>query len=258
MGSSGIEGQGFGSENSGHSDAGGIAVDGSFILYVADTHNAALRRFTAFGKELPSFGLPHLRPPGSALRDRPGCLDRPHAVAAFDGVIRVACGDHHLRRGVQQFTSEGESLPPLHAFGNPEGEFGAPRGICAGPEGVFVADTLNGVVQRFTLDGRFVNQVDTTLGAHAHSRPIAVQALGDETILIIDQGDQDGLRRLDLAGGAPVPVGLRGVVVDPVGLARDGAGRIYVLDRDGERVLRFDSSLDVCEEVFNLAEYLHQ
>ena len=33
---------------------------------------------------------------------------------------------------------------------------------------------------------------------------------------------------------------------------------INVLDRDGERVLRFDSSLDVCEEVFNLAEYLHQ
>ena len=248
----------FGGDDGAHADAGGVAVDDNFILYVADTHNEVLRRFTAFGKELPSFGSPHVRPPGSTLRDRPGSLERPHAVAAHEGVIRIVCGEHPLRRGVQQFTTEGELLPPLQAFGSPQGEFGAPRGICAGADGIFVADTLHGVVQRFTPDGRYVCQVNTAPSTHAISRPVAVQSLGDGTILVIDQGDQDGLRRLDIRGGSPVPVALAGVVVDPVGLARDESGRIYVLDRDGERVLKLDVALSGCEEVLDVAEFLHQ
>ncbi|MCA8957304.1 MAG: NHL repeat-containing protein [Planctomycetes bacterium] len=247
----------FGDGADGYADAGGVAIDESFTIYVADTHGERVRRFTAFGKALSSFGQPHRRAPGAVSRDRTGFLDRPHAVAEHDEVVYVACGDQHLRRGVQRFSYTGEVLSPLHAFGDPEARFGAPRGMCAGPGGIFVADTLNGVVQRFTSAGRFVHEFATARGVGGISRPIAVQDLGDGTVLVVDQGDQPGLYRVDLNGRVVEALsGTRGIV-DAVDLARDDAGRVYVLDRDGERVQRLHPDLTPDTEVLDLAEYLH-
>ena len=225
------------------------------LLLVADTHNARVRRFTAFGRELAGAGGVHTRAAGAARRDRIGFLDRPHAVATLGDVVLVACGDQHLRRGVQRFTLEGESLPPLHSFGDPEGEFGGPRGLCATEDGIFVADTLNGIVQRFTDGGRFVNEIATA--ASGVSRPIAVQSLGDGTLLVVDEGDEPGLRRYEVSGKPLGPVPGADQVVDPVALTRDDAGRIYVLDRDGERVQRLHPDLTLDTQIFDLAEYLH-
>lgn len=254
--------RGFGTD---YADAGGVAIDRNFILCVADARNDAVRRFTAFGRELPAFGAPHERPPGAKGRDRTGSLSRPNAVAAFDGILYVACGEQHLRRGVQRFTCTGEVLPPLAAFGDAAGEFGAPRGIAAGPQGIFVADTLNGVVQRFTRTGRYVNEIVTGPGPGTGtgrtrgrtSRPIAVQPLGDDTLLVVDEGDERGLWRFELSGRPLGRVDLDGVLVDPVGIARDDEGRLYVLDRDGERVVRLAADLSCETDILDLREYLH-
>ena len=241
----------------GYADAGGVAVDHNFILYVADAYNEVVRRFTAFGKALPSLGLDHVRSPGSVRRDRPGYLDRPHAVASHGDEVFVACGDKPMRRGVQRFSLAGELLDPLLAFGDPEGEFAAPRGVCAGPEGVFVADTLHGLVQRFTLEGRYVNHIPTAVHASSVSRPVAVQALDDGTILVIDQGDDGGLRQFEASGKFLRRVVSVDPISDPVGLTRDDDGRVYVLDRDGERVLRLHPDLRHDTQILDLAEYLH-
>jgi hypothetical protein len=242
----------------GHADARGVAIDRDFTLYVADAHNEVVRRFTAFGKTLENLGAAHQRAPGAASRDRTGYLDRPHAVAALDDHVLVACGDQHLRRGVQRFGVDGQSLPPLLAFGDPEAEFGAPRGLCAGDDGVFVADTLNGVVQRFTREGRFVNEIATAVPGSARSRPVAVQSLQDGTILIIDLGDDPGMRRFEVGGKLIATLSVADEVVDPVALARDDDGRVYVLDRDGERVQRLHEDLRHDAQILDLAEYLHE
>ena len=240
-----------------YSDAGGVAIDASFTIYVADTHGDLVRRFTAFGKELEPLGKPDLRPPGAASRDRRGSLSRPNAVAAHLGNILVACGDQPLRRGVQRFGADGFAETPLSAFGDPEREFGAPRGVSAGPDGVFIADTLNGVVQRFTSDYRFVNAIPTARQMDSVGRPIAVQVLPDQTVLVVDQGDQPGLRRYDFNGHLVESVAPNDALEDPVGLALDDEDRIYVLDRDGERVLRLRSNLTVDMQVLDLKEYLY-
>lgn len=241
----------------GYSDAGGVAIDESFTIHVADTQSDLVRRFTAFGKELDPLGKPHHRPPGAAGRDRRGSLCRPHAVAEHLGSILVACGDQYLRRGVQRFGKDGLVESPLCSFGDVEGEFGAPRGLSAGPEGIFVADTLNGVVQRFTSDYRFVNAISTAPAEGKIGRPIAVQALGEDSLLVVDQGDQPGLRHYDFSGQLVGAVAAGDELVDPVDLTRDDEGRIYVLDRDGERVLRLLPDLSVDVQVLDLAEYLH-
>ena len=152
---------------------------------------------------------------------------------------------------------DGAILPPLQAFGNPEGEFGAPRGLCAGPGGVFVADTINGIVQRFTAAGRFVNVFDTARNPGEYSRPIAVQDLGDGTVVVADYGDRVGLRRFEVSGKFLGDVPSAEQVVDPVALSCDEEGRMYVLDRDGERVQRLHADLTYDEQILDLAEYLH-
>lgn len=243
----------YGDAEEGYADAAGVAVDDTFTIYVADARNDRLRRFTAFGKELPSFGEPHQRPPGSVGRDRRGSLSRPHDVAVAFGQVYVACGDQHLRRGVQRFSTHGEVLPPLYAFGDAESEFGGPRGIYAGSEGIFVADTLNGVVQRFTAAGRFVQEIATARRSGGMSRPIAVLPSGEKGILVVDEGDQQGCFHLDFSGR------LRGEIpglVDPLALAQDDQGRIYVLHHSGERVLRLHPDLSEDRAILDLREYL--
>jgi hypothetical protein len=102
----------------GFADAAGVAVDATFSIFVADTRNDAVRRFTAFGREVLRFGRPSERGPGAAARDRLGVLDRPRAVAVRANQLWVAGGDRKLVRGVQRFDiATGEPLGFVRCFG---------------------------------------------------------------------------------------------------------------------------------------------
>ncbi len=241
-----------------YADAGGVAMAEDHTIYVADTRNDIVRSFSVFGKAVGTLGEPHQRPPGARSRDRQGVLDRPRAVACHDGLVWVACGERWLRCGVQRFRRDGEVLKPLRAFGEPQKRFGAPRGLCVGDFGVFVADTLHGVVQRFTAAGRFVSEIKTGRSENEVSRPVAVQVLADGDILVADQGDVCGLKHFDVNGQLVAePLGRDPRLQDPVDLARDRRGRIYVLDKDGERVQRLHEDLTYDTLILDLAEYLH-
>jgi sugar lactone lactonase YvrE len=239
----------------GYADAGGVAMTADFAIYVADTRNDQVRVFTPFGIEVGRLGLPHDAPPGAARRDRPGVLDRPRAVAVHADVAYVACGEHELRRGVQRFTRDGGVLEPLRAFGDVEGSFGAPRGVHADVHGVLVADTLHGAVQRFDARGRFVGHFSTARAPGTASRPVAVVRLPDGDVLVADQGDMHGLARFSVHGEARAEVEMEVELIDPVDLACDERGRVYVLDRDGERVHRLLPDLRVERLVVDLAEF---
>ncbi len=234
-------------------------MDAHWGIFVVDTANDLLRHFSPFGKELESFGRPAHSQESGAKRDRAGVLNRPRAVAVHQNMIYVACGEQRLRRGVQRFSTDGRSHRPLSAFGNPEARYGAPRGICADDNGILVADTLNCLLHRFTVDGRFVQTVNTAQDENEVSRPVAVQFLQDGTVLLADQGDRAGLKHLDWDGRVLTPqASLMPELRDPVGLAKDEVGRIYVLDRDGERVQRLHPDLSHDTLILDLREYLHE
>jgi hypothetical protein len=170
--------------------------------------------------------------------------------------VFVACGERWLVRGVQCFRRDGGLLPPLRSFGEADGRFGAPRGIAATRAGVFVADTLHGVVQRFRLHGPYVGRVITARTPEEVSRPVAVVPIRDgEELLVVDSGDEPGVRRFSIDGRVlpfDPPAGL--VLEEPSGLAVDEAGRVYLLDRHGERVQRLRADLSFEKVVIDLAE----
>ena len=242
----------FGPLDGGYADAGGVAMTPDFTILVPDTRNDVVRRFTAFGKEIGTLGTVPDRAPGAASRDRTGVLDRPRAVAVAGALIFVACGERALRRGVQRFRKDGTVMQPLRAFGEAEQLFGAPRGVYADMQGVLVADTLHGAVQRFDSAGRFIGHFETSVAPGTTSRPVALVRLNDGDILVADQGDRCELARFAPDGQSrPMPAL---DLEEPTGLARDDKGRIYVLDRDGERVQRLMPDLRMESQIVNVAE----
>jgi hypothetical protein len=245
----------YGQEN-GYADAGGVAMAPDFSLYVADTRNDLVRWFTPFGVEIGRLGATSDRGPGAARRDQTGILDRPRSVAIHDSTVYVACGEQELRRGVQRFRRDGSVLEPLRAFGEVEGMFGAPQGLFADDLGIVVADTLHGLLQRFGPDGRFIGQVSTATPQGPSSRPVAVVRLADGDLLVADRGDQRGLARFSV-DGEPRRWKCDAEFDGPIDLARDRKDRIYVLDRDGERVQRLHSGLGFDTLIVDVAEIQH-
>lgn len=234
-------------------DAAAVALDTNFAVFVADTRNDLVRRFTALGREVGQFGRAVDRGPGAVERDRVGTLDRPRAVAVHDGQLWVAGGDRKLIRGLQRFDiATGEALGYVRSLGEEDRRYGAPRGLCVDAEGVLLADTLHGLVQRFTADARFVGFVRTAADPADTSRPVAVLRLAGGDLLVADQGDRGGVFRVGLAGERRA--GPDGRFEDPTALARDGRGNIYVLDRHGERVHRLAPDLRYLGVVVDLAE----
>ncbi len=240
---------------SGYSDAAGVAMDERYHLFVADPQNDRVCEFSAFGRLVREYGE---RSPerGDAGRDRVGVLDRPHAVAVRGDLLYVACGEQPRRRGVQRFTRQGTVLKPLPCGGDPDATFGAPRGLWADADGVLVADTLRGAIQRFRGDGTFLRELPCARGGGL-ARPIAVLRLPDGGVLFVDRGDDAGLRALDAAGDPrALPSELASRIDEPIGLAADRQGRLYVLDRLGERVQRFARDFVFESVVIDLAEHL--
>lgn len=239
----------------GWSDAAGVAIDEHFHLFVADPHAGRVRHFSAFGRHLGDLG--DAAPSGGdAARDRPGVLDRPWAVALAGDVVLVAGGDRPRRCSVQRFERSGGVLRPLRSGGEADATFGAPRAIWADADGVLVADTLHGRIQRFRADGTFVAHVPLG-GGGAVSRPVALLRQANGVVLVADRGDAPGVRAFTEHGvPSAAAEDLRLRVDDALAFAADEHGRVYVLDRGGERVVRFGEDLAFDAVLVDLAEHL--
>ncbi len=78
-------------------------------------------------------------------------------------------------------------------------------------------------------------------------------------MLVVDHGDERGLRLFSISGEPLAgPADLEANVEQPLAVVTDDGGRIYVLDREGERVQRFGPDLTYEGVIVDLAEVLQE
>jgi DNA-binding beta-propeller fold protein YncE len=182
--------------------------------------------------------------------DAPGLFQLPRGIAAAqNGTVYVADTFNHR---IQHFDAAGKLLKTWGSFSGPDagtaenGTFNEPWGVAVGPDGsVYVADTWNFRIQKFTADGEFL----TAWGVFTNNedgyqlfgpREVAVDSQG--RVFVADTGnkritvyDSDGvfLQSIGWAGYGP------GELDEPVGLAITPDGRLFVADAWNRRVQVF-------------------
>jgi DNA-binding beta-propeller fold protein YncE len=119
-----------------------IQVDARGDVYVCDTANHRIQRFTAGGLFRGVIG---------EAGSEPGELKYPYDfVLAPDGSMLVC---EYGNNRISRFSADGSFVASLGGPGRDPGRFNSPRGITVSPDGlVFVADTDNHRVQRFPLE----------------------------------------------------------------------------------------------------------
>ncbi len=211
-----------------------VAADGS--VYVADTNNNRIQKFTANGTFLFEWG---------SLGTAPGEFDAPHGIALSpSGDVYVA--EHGATPRIQRFTPDGVYLGEWGSFGVGPGEFQHPHGIAIDASGdVYVACNWQLRVQKFSADGTFLFTWGTPgLGDGEFQGPngVAVDANGD--VFVADSSHR--IQKFTSAGHFLLSWGSEGTgdgqFLFPRGIATDSAGNLLVVDRDNHRLQMFDGS----------------
>jgi DNA-binding beta-propeller fold protein YncE len=183
----------------------------------------------------------------------PGQFNTPHDIAvASDGSLYVADSGNHR---IQHLSPSGEVLNGWGTYANsaagdaPGGTFNEPWGVALAPDGsaVYVADTWNHRVQKFTADGQFVSQWGYFGTAEAPEafwgpRDITVDAqgrvyvtdTGNKRIVVFD-GDGQFLAQFGSAGFDP------GQFDEPMGVGVDADNRLFVADTWNQRMQVFEN-----------------
>lgn len=125
-----------------------VEMDGAGNLYVADSLNDRVQKFTADGRFIDKWGR---RGVGNGHFHWPMGL-----TAGTDGDIYVSDTFNHR---IQRFTAAGQYVAQWGERGAANGQFESPVGIATGQGGtLFVADMENDRVQKFTAAGRFLTK----------------------------------------------------------------------------------------------------
>ena len=221
-----------------------VAPDGA--IYVADTWNHRIRKFSAEGNPIATWGVSGQYGPGDA--DGQSAFYGPRGIAVGpEGRVYVA--DTGNKR-VQVFEPNGQFAFQWGGGGVREGYLDEPVGIAFAPdgvppyaEGVYVADTWNRRVQVFDKDGVFLRQwpiAGWDAGLPDEKPYLAVD--GNGYVYVTDPGHYrvlvfDGLGNYVLSFGQYGPDGSAFTL--PMGIAVGEDGSIYVTDARSNQVFVF-------------------
>src|SRR5919199_1020478 len=116
----------------------GVAVDPAGNVYVADSGNNRIQKFSGSGEFQAAWGS------GGGGN---GQFDAPYGVAVDPaGNVYVADSAHDR---IQKFSGSGEFQAAWGSIGEGNGQFNVPYGVAVDPAGnVYVADTLNDRIQK--------------------------------------------------------------------------------------------------------------
>ena len=200
-----------------------IAVDDERNVYVTDTGNSRIQKFTYDGQFLSGWSIPYQSPVG---------------IAIYENNVYVVDEKQHI---VQKFDDSGNLILEWGGHGDENGQFDKPQGITIDSNGIiYVADSKNHRIQTFTSDGKFLSSIGQYGYADDKIRTPVDVAVYEDFIYVSDSGSykivkytSDGifLKIFEYSGGS----GFK-----PGGLTTDPDGNIYFTDTLGHKVIKID------------------
>nr|AIF17928.1 Outer membrane phospholipase A [uncultured marine thaumarchaeote KM3_79_H02] len=208
-----------------------ISVDKEGNVYVTDSGNARVQKFTSDGQFLETWGV-------SGTGN--GEFTSPIGIATYENNVYVV--DNEQNR-VQVFDSEGKFLQSWGEFGSEQGEFFYPQGISISNDGIiFVADTKNHRIQQFTVDGEFLSSFGIFGPGDGRLRAPVDVALGEDYVYVSDPGNFK-IEKYTFEGisVASFDYNFGGYPIRPNGLTVDPDGNVYLTDSYKQRIIKIDS-----------------
>lgn len=215
-----------------------VATDSSNYVYVADSGNNRIQKFTELGTFVGKWG---------STGSGPGQFSTPESVATdVDGNVYVVDKGNFR---VEKFSPGGEFLAQWGSHGSGPGQFEAPAGIAVDPTGtgdVFVADAGTNRIEKFNPAGEFVaawGSAGTGQGQFNTPQGVATDPAGN--VYVADSGNHriqkftssgEFLLEWGSSGEGPGQFG------QPVGIATDPVGKVYVADSTNNRIQKFSGS----------------
>ncbi|HSA11776.1 MAG TPA: hypothetical protein P5205_15555 [Candidatus Paceibacterota bacterium] len=242
----------------------GVAVDSQGRIYVADTRNNLIRRITSAGSVSTIAGDVWAGTPGSTDGKGNAATFSTPSGAAVDSSrnIYVADAASSIIRVVnsQGYVSTLAGNPGINGSVDGIGSealFYGPSGVAVDSVGnVYVADTTNHTIRYINWDGEVVTMAgipgnpgsnDGPMETARFKYPSGVAVDSNGTVYVADR-DNHSIRMVTFWGEVSTVAGLAGAAGaadgtnsaarfnHPCGVAVDGAGVLYVADRDNHTV----------------------
>jgi sugar lactone lactonase YvrE len=208
----------------------GVAVAPNGEVFVADTWNHRIQKFSSDGRFLKKWGS--LADTKGAMEPNPGQFWGPRDIAIGpNGMLYITDAGN---KRIQVFDADGNHQRSFGGEGTEPGRLREPVGLAFSGNTLLVADTWNGRIQSFDLQGQTLAQYPVSVwpGQSVTNKPyLAVDANGQ---IVLSAPDQGTISVLDRNGQplASLPLSVQGATNGslPTGLAMAPNGEIHVVD----------------------------